>query len=130
MSPPRPRRLPGAPSALRRTPPVTAARTDPGLQPERTTLSWSRTGLALVTVSAVFLRWLPHYGPAMLLLPLLTLVCAIVITMTHNRRTRRAVAGIRAEPHVDVVQPVVFLALVAVLIALGAAGMVFVLLAP
>lgn len=114
----------------RRRPPVTAAPADPGLQPERTTLSWSRTGLALVTASAVFLRWLPHYGPRMLLLPLLTLVCAIAITMTHNRRTHRAVAGIRAEPHVDVVQPVALLALVAVLLALGAAGLIFVLLAP
>ena len=124
MSPPRPRR--------RIPPPVTAAGMDRGLQPERTTLSWSRTGLALVTVSAVFLRWLPHYGPAMLLLPLLTLVCAIVITMTHNRRTHRAVAGIQAEPnrHVDVVQPVAFLALVGALVALGAAGISFVLLAP
>lgn len=121
MSPPRLRR---------RRLPVTAAGTDPGLQPERTTLSWSRTGLALVTVSAVFLRWLPHYGPAMLLLPLLTLVCAIVITMTHNRRTHRAVAGIRAEPHVDVIQPIAFLALVAVLVVLGAAGIGFVLLTP
>lgn len=122
MSPPRPRRRP----------PVTAAPMDGGLQPERTTLSWSRTGLALVTVSAVFLRWLPHYGPMMLLLPLLTLVCAIAITMTHNRRTHRAVAGIRAEPdrHVDVVQPVAYLAVVAVLVVLGAAGIGFVLLAP
>lgn len=102
---------------------------DRGLQPERTTLSWSRTGLALVTVSAVFLRWLPHYGPGMLLLPLLTLVCAVVITMTHNRRTHRAVAGIRAEPVVDVVHPASLLAMVAVLIALGAAGIGFVLLA-
>lgn len=115
-----------------RRPPVTAAGLDRGLQPERTTLSWSRTGLALVTVSAVFLRWLPHYGPAMLLLPLITLVCAIVITMTHNRRTHRAVAGIRDEPHrrVDVVQPGAFLALVSVLVALGAAGIAFVLVAP
>lgn len=98
---------------------------DGGLQPERTTLSWSRTGLALVTVSAVFLRWLPHYGPAMLLLPLLTLVCAVVITMTHHRRTHRAVAGIQAED--DVVKPAALLALVAVLLGLGAAGIGFVL---
>lgn len=109
----------------RRRPTVTAAGVDRGLQPERTTLSWSRTGLALVTVSAVFLRWLPHYGTAMLLLPLITLVCAVLITMTHNRRTRRAVSGIESDT--DVVQPVAFLALVTVLMALGALGIVFVL---
>jgi hypothetical protein len=111
----------------RRRPRVTAAGLDGGLQPERTTLSWGRTGLALVTVSAVFLRWLPHYGPAMLLLPLLTLVCAIAITVTHNRRTHRAVAGIRAEHHVEVVQPSALLALVTVLLVLGLAGIGFVL---
>lgn len=107
---------------------ATAAAVDRGLQPERTTLSWSRTGLALVTVSAVFLRWVPHYGLGLLLLPLLTLVCALAITMTHNRRTNRAVAGIRAE--VDVVEPLALVALVAVLMGLGGAGIGFVLHAP
>lgn len=112
----------------RRRPSVTAAGVDRGLQPERTTLSWSRTGLALVTVSAVFLRWVPHYGTAMMLLPLITLVCAVLITMTHNRRTHRAVSGIEFDT--DVVQPIALLALMLVLMALGAAGLVFVLLAP
>lgn len=101
---------------------------DRGLQPERTTLSWSRTGLALVTVSAVFLRWVPHYGTAMTLLPLVTLVCAVLITVTHNRRTYRAVSGIESDT--DVVRPVALLALMVVLMSLGAAGIVLVLLAP
>lgn len=116
------------PRRRRGRPPVTAAGVDRGLQPERTTLSWSRTGLALVTVSAVFLRWVPHYGLGMLLLPLLTLVCALAITMTHNRRTTRAVAGIRAEA--GVVQPAALLALVAVLMGMGFAGIGFVVHAP
>lgn len=106
-------------------PAATAAAVDPGLQPERTTLSWSRTGLALVTVSAVFLRWVPHYGLAMLLLPLVTLLCALVIVWTHNRRLNRGVAGIQGEPMTG--RPEALLVLVLVLIGLGVAGIVLVL---
>lgn len=122
MSRGRPRRRP------RPSLPGTAAGVDPGLQPERTTLSWSRTGLALVTVSAVFLRWVPHYGLAMLLLPSVTLLCALVIVLTHNRRISRGVAGIQGEPMG--VRPDAPLALVAVLVVLGLAGLAFVLHTP
>ena len=41
---------------------------DPGLQPERTVLSWGRTMLALCTAAAIFLRWLPMQGPLVLAL--------------------------------------------------------------
>lgn len=105
--------------------PATAAGVDSGLQPERTTLSWSRTGLALVTGSAVFLRWVPHYGLGMLLLPLVTLVCALVIAGTHNRRLNRGVAGIHGEATSG--RPEALLGLVWLLIALALAGMWFVL---
>lgn len=115
----------------RRRPPAraaTAADLDRGLQPERTTLSWSRTGLALVTVSAIFLRWVPHYGLGMLLLPAATLVGALAITATHHRRTNHSVRGIHAEALE--VRPGVLLAMVALLFGVGGAGLVLVLLAP
>ena len=107
---------------------TTAADLDRGLQPERTTLSWGRTSLAMVTVSAIFLRWAPHYGLTILALPMLTLICALAITATHNHRTNENVAGIRA--NALEVRPGELLALVALLIGVGAAGLVLVLLAP
>lgn len=107
---------------------TTAADLDRGLQPERTTLSWSRTSLAMVTVSAIFLRWTPHYGLMILALPALTLICALTITSTHNRRTNVSVAGIR--DNALQVRPGELLALVALLIGVGGAGLVLVLLAP
>lgn len=112
-------------------PPVratTAADLDRGLQPERTTLSWGRTSLAMVTVSAIFLRWTPHYGLMILALPVLTLISALAITATHNRRTNQSVRSILSDAHE--VRPGELLALVILLIAIGAAGLVLVLLAP
>lgn len=112
-------------------PPVragTAADLDRGLQPERTTLGWSRTSLALVTVSAIFLRWTPHYGLMILVLPAATLVCALAISATHNHRTNHSVRGIHSDA-LDV-RPGELLALVALLIGIGGAGLVLVLLAP
>jgi uncharacterized membrane protein YidH (DUF202 family) len=105
----------------------TAAEVDSGLQPERTTMAWSRTALACVVVSAVFLRWLEFYGPALLLLPLLTLLAALAIAGTQHHRTRLGVHAIKhAELEVDPLPMVLLLFLAMVL---GVAGVVFVVLA-
>lgn len=109
-------------------PATTAASLDRGLQPERTTLSWGRTSLAMVSVSAIFLRWAPHYGLQILVLPALTLVCALLITSTHNSRTNESVQGIHSDA-LDV-RPGEQLALMGLLMGIGAAGLVLVLLAP
>lgn len=83
--------------------------------------------MACVVVSAVFLRWLPFYGPAMLLLPALTLVAAFGISVSQRRRTERGVQGIQAERlHADPT-PTLMLALLTLL--LGASGLVFVAIA-
>ena len=67
---------------------------DPGLQPERTALSWGRTMLALCTAAAVHLRWAPTHGPFVLAL-FATAVCAAVgIYATQRRRYRKAARGI------------------------------------
>ncbi|WP_109472490.1 DUF202 domain-containing protein [Ornithinimicrobium cavernae] len=113
----------------RRLPTVTtAAHLDRGLQPERATLAWSRTCLALVTISAIFLRWVSHYGAWLLVLPAIALVAAVVITDTQRIRTNRGVHGIhRGSLTADPLPP---LMLVGVVLALGVAGACFALVAP
>lgn len=105
---------------------TTAADLDPGLQPERTTMAWSRTGLALVAVSAVLLRWTPHYGPHMAALPVVTGLAAMVVVATQRRRTTRAVTAIRdgAAP----ADPAAPLLMVGLVLAVSVAALVLVAL--
>ena len=70
---------------------------DPGLQPERTVLSWGRTMLALCTAAAVFLRWLPTHGVFVLSLFTVALCLAVGIYATQRMRYRRAATGIARE---------------------------------
>ena len=70
---------------------------DPGLQPERTALAWGRTMLALVTASAFFLRWLPTYGPAILMLPVVSGGAALAIYLTQRSRYRARSHGLAGE---------------------------------
>lgn len=59
---------------------------DTGLQPERTILAWGRTMMALVAVSAIFLRWLPHHGLPILALFAVAVSAAAAINLTQRRR--------------------------------------------
>ncbi|NNG20367.1 DUF202 domain-containing protein [Naumannella sp. ID2617S] len=70
---------------------------DPGLQPERTNLAWSRTGMALVLVGLLHLRFVGHFGPVVLPVLGIVGVVALVTSMTGRRRYRRRVRGIREE---------------------------------
>ncbi len=70
---------------------------DPGLQPERTTLAWGRTMLALVTVSAIFLRWLPVHGLPILFLFAVSAGAAAAIYFTQRRRYSASSVGITRE---------------------------------
>lgn len=70
---------------------------DPGLQPERTSLAWGRTMMALVTVSAIFLRWLPVHGLPILLLFAVSAGAALAIYLTQRRRYRTSSRGIFQE---------------------------------
>lgn len=71
--------------------------TDPGLQPERTSMSWTRTAIAMVVVSMVLLRWADVYGPAVLLLIGLTTVAAVYVVLSNRAAYDREVAGIEEE---------------------------------
>lgn len=96
--------------------------TDPGLQPERTVMAWGRTLLALLTVSAIFLRWLPTHGPLVLALMAAAVVTAGGIFATQRIRYRRSSRGINAENlHADAGG---VLALSAGVVLLGAVSLV------
>lgn len=87
---------------------------DPGLQPERTALAWARTMMALVTVSAIFLRWLPHHGPPVLLLVGVSMVTAAAIYLTQRHRYRASVHGITTGAVGANISPVVWTGLASV----------------
>lgn len=70
---------------------------DPGLQPERTILSWTRTLVSLMLVSAVLLRWSAHF-PAFILVVIIAMAgLAGAIHLTQKRRYRRVGSGIAEE---------------------------------
>ncbi|GGH99785.1 DUF202 domain-containing protein [Arthrobacter liuii] len=98
---------------------------DPGLQPERTALAWGRTMLALVTASAFFLRWLPTYGPPILMLPVISGGAALAIYLTQRRRYRARSHGLAGESIEADLPAVLWTAFAGV--ALGCLGIVVVL---
>jgi len=69
---------------------------DPGLQPERTTLAWTRTTVSFAVSSAILLRWLPHYGVLVVTLILLLVAMALGIYVSQAARHRAAVQGLVA----------------------------------
>ncbi|MGK9063777.1 DUF202 domain-containing protein [Stutzerimonas chloritidismutans] len=69
---------------------------DPGLQPERTSLAWGRTLLTLITVSALFLRWMPYHGAFVGSLVALSLLTALGIWLTQQRRYNRSASGLKS----------------------------------
>lgn len=83
-------------------------------------MAWGRTLMSFVVVSAVFLRWLPHHGPFVLVLFGLAVLTASVIYLTQRPRYARSARGIaeeRTEPEVGAV-----LATSVAMLALGSLG--------
>ncbi|MGP6175056.1 DUF202 domain-containing protein [Corynebacterium sp. A21] len=70
---------------------------DPGLQPERTVLSWTRTVVSLMIVSAILLRWSPYFPSVIYGVIALMAGLAITIYSTQQRRYARAGLGIAEE---------------------------------
>ena len=100
---------------------------DPGLQPERTTLAWGRTMLALVTASAIFLRWLPRHGFPILVLFAVATAAAAAIYFTQRHRYSISSQGITRQ-NIEPDIPSVFWTAFAGM-ALGGIGIGIVLLA-
>lgn len=67
---------------------------DPGVQPERTVLSWDRTLLLLVTAAAFSLRWLDYHGAFVMILFGTAVLTALGISVGQRRRYRTASEGI------------------------------------
>ncbi|MFD1211902.1 DUF202 domain-containing protein [Arthrobacter sp. GCM10027362] len=101
---------------------------DAGLQPERTSLAWGRTTLAMVVAAVIFLRWAPHHGWFVGVLIAVTLVAALALNLTQKRRYHRAVRGIAAESVQADVMAVLWTAVSVVV--LGALGIFTVLFLP
>jgi Domain of unknown function (DUF202) len=74
-----------------------ALHSDPGLQPERTVLAWGRTLLALLTASAIFLRWLPTHGFFVFALVATASVSSACIFAKQRIRYRRHAQGLNTE---------------------------------
>lgn len=71
---------------------------DPGLQAERTSLSWTRTGLAFFVCAATLLRWSPAY-PGLIAVASGLLAVGGVVIFALNRRGYRAEADALAHEH-------------------------------
>lgn len=76
---------------------MSALHTDVGLQPERTTLAWTRTSIALMLVCGIFLRWTRVYGPVVFGAVALIVALLAVLTAVQRGRYVRQARGIAAE---------------------------------
>ncbi|CAM3180351.1 MULTISPECIES: DUF202 domain-containing protein [Corynebacterium] len=61
---------------------------DPGLQAERTSLSWGRTALAMLVCASVLLRWSSAY-PGVIFTVIVLLTVMGTVTMLLQRRAYR-----------------------------------------
>lgn len=83
-------------------------------------MAWARTLMAFVVVSAVFLRWLPHHGPFVLVLFGLAVLAAGTIYLSQRARYARSCTGISQEESTPELSAV--LATSAAVVALGGLG--------
>lgn len=78
----------------------TTARTDGGLQPERTALAWQRTAISFAAVSLLFLRWSTQHGPIVVIVVALAAVIA-TWTFFHTRTRLRRIGRLFPAPGLE-----------------------------
>lgn len=92
---------------------------DPGLQPERTTLAWGRTCLALFVAGLFQLRFVPRYGAAAPVLTSFCAVAALVLSTTARLRYRNATRRLLGERREPALKSVIALSAVVIVLGLG-----------
>lgn len=94
---------------------------DPGLQAERTSMSWTRTALAMLVCAATLLRWAGSY-PSLIVVASVALAAGALVIVALNRRAYRfeadALAHERSEPNAAAV-----LLLTAMMLGTGGLGL-------
>lgn len=91
--------------------------TDPGLQPERTVMSWGRTGLATSIVALLLIRWYPSVGLVVFVPVVIAIIGAGLIQLSQRRRYQVQAAGIANENVASDFWAVFWMTVMAVLIA-------------
>jgi uncharacterized membrane protein YidH (DUF202 family) len=70
---------------------------DPGLQPERTSLAWSRTVLGYLVVATICLRAAPRIGPVGVVSAGAYLTVAVAIACSTTARYHHRVRGMHSQ---------------------------------
>ena len=94
---------------------------DTGLARERTDLSWGRTLLSVMTVTALFLRWLPQFGGDVLVPVILGIAAGLGLVRLRHGRRAEVFAG-----HGDAAHEVI--GLTALVPIVGLAGLVLIVI--
>lgn len=99
---------------------------DPGLQPERTSISWTRTCTALIAVGLIGTKL--HAGSLAILVSLAGLIASAVLMVVSGRRGRRTARDLpsgRVRPALEL-----SLSLTVLVLALNATALAMVLTRP